>query len=188
MTAINYVRNLAGGRVAAAHGYRACVLQARWPGGLKPRSPLLACACVGLKPPSPLLVKIGVFGAVFGSRGDAGFSGALFGGEQWCCWFHRRHVCVSCARIFSPCSSWYGCEREIVRPAHSKHSNFGVFGLAGRVFLRRRRWRGPVGRVFSRQPPLRRSWMQRGAVHVGGCGGLAALGADCQRVGGVSRF
>ena len=38
----------------AAHWGRVWVLQARRPGGLKPLSPFLACACVGLKPPSPL--------------------------------------------------------------------------------------------------------------------------------------
>ena len=38
----------------AAHWGRVWVLQARRPGGLKPLSPFLACACVRLKPPSPL--------------------------------------------------------------------------------------------------------------------------------------
>ena len=45
----------------AAHARCVWVLQARWPGGLKPRSPLLACACVVLKPPSPLRVGNGRF-------------------------------------------------------------------------------------------------------------------------------
>ena len=53
--------------------------QARWPGGVKPLSPLLvqaepqlkpsppllACACVGLKPPSPLRVRNGRFWCSF---------------------------------------------------------------------------------------------------------------------------
>ena len=38
----------------ASHWGRVWVLQARRPGGLKPLSPFLACACVRLKPPSPL--------------------------------------------------------------------------------------------------------------------------------------
>ena len=60
---------------------------------------------------------MGVFGAFFGRRGDAGFKAPLFGGEQrrcrfqrslvggeqWCCWFQRRHVVSPCARKSSPC-------------------------------------------------------------------------------------
>ena len=28
-----------------------------------------------------------------------------WGGEQWCCWFQRRHVSACCARYLSPCSA-----------------------------------------------------------------------------------
>ena len=63
MTAMNYVRYLAGGDVVAAHARCVWVLQARWPGGLKPPLPLLACICVGLKPPSPLRAMKGHFRA-----------------------------------------------------------------------------------------------------------------------------
>ena len=35
MTVINYVRNVGGGGVVAAHGHRVWVLQARWPGGFE---------------------------------------------------------------------------------------------------------------------------------------------------------
>ena len=40
-------------------------LSTRWPGGLKPLSPLLARACVGLKPPSPLRARNGRFWCSF---------------------------------------------------------------------------------------------------------------------------
>ena len=50
---------------AAAHGHRSLAPQARWPGGLKPLSPLLACVCVGLKLPSPLRVRNGCFWCSF---------------------------------------------------------------------------------------------------------------------------
>ena len=52
---------------------------ARWCGCLKPASPLLVSACVGLKPPSPLRVRIGCFGAFFGCIGVVGFNGCCSG-------------------------------------------------------------------------------------------------------------
>ena len=42
---------------AAARGRRSLALSTRWPGCLKPSSPLLAGTRVGLKPPSPLRVR-----------------------------------------------------------------------------------------------------------------------------------
>ena len=53
-------------------------------------------------------------------------------------------------------------------------------------FSRKSHWRGRAGRVFSRQPVLRRSWMQRGALQAGCGGGFAALEAWPRRVVGVS--
>ena len=50
---------------AAAHGHRRLALSARWAACLKPLSPLLAGACVGLKPPSPLRVRNGRFWCSF---------------------------------------------------------------------------------------------------------------------------
>ena len=41
-------------RFTSSHGYRVWALSTRWPGCLKPPSPLLVCACGGLKLPSPL--------------------------------------------------------------------------------------------------------------------------------------
>ena len=62
-----------GGVVAAqgsqpgptARGCRSQAMSARWTGGLKPLSPLLACVCAGLKPPSPLRVRNGRFWCIF---------------------------------------------------------------------------------------------------------------------------
>ena len=51
--------DFSGGRLERHHGHRSQALLARWPGCLKPPSPLLACACVGLKPRSPLRVRNG---------------------------------------------------------------------------------------------------------------------------------
>ena len=50
-------------------GRRSRALSTRWPGGLKPRPPLLACACVGLKPRSPLRVRNGrLWGSLWTQR------------------------------------------------------------------------------------------------------------------------
>ena len=87
MTRINYVRNLAGGGVVAAHGRRVWGLQARWPGGLKPSS--------------PSRVRNGRFWCIFRAQRCRWFQRCRVGGEQWCCWFYRRHVSACCARNLS---------------------------------------------------------------------------------------
>ena len=155
-------------------GHRSRDLLARWAGCLKPRSPLRLLAEPRLKPPSPLRARNGCFWCSFWAQRRCRFQGSPVGGEQWCCWFQRRRVVVPCARKSSPCSAWCGCEREKVRPARSKWPKIGVFWHAGRVFSRKRGWSGRAGRVFSRQPTLRRSWMQRRAPPAG-CGGGFAL-------------
>ena len=115
---------------------------------------------------------MGVFGAVFGRRGDAGFSGPLLGARSGVVGFNVATL----SRIL----------REKVRPARSKHPKIGVFSLAGRVFSRKRRWRGRAGRVFSRQSALRPGFVDD-VAHEAGCGGgFAALEADWRRVDGVS--
>ena len=123
---------------------------ARWPGGLKPPSPLLTCACVGLKPPSPLWRKMGVFGAFFGRRGVVGFSGALFGVSSGVVGFIVAMFLRAAREKVRPARPDGGCEREKVRPAHEKWPKIGVFWRAGRSFSRKCRWRPAAGRVFSR--------------------------------------
>ena len=119
------------GHYSAAHWGRVWVLQARRPGGLKPlspflacacvrlkpASPLLACACVGLKPPSPLRapaeprlkpssplrVRNGCFWRVFRAQRCRRFQRSLVGGEQWCCWFQRRHVVAPIGPVHRSC-------------------------------------------------------------------------------------
>ena len=118
---------------------------------------------------------MGVFGAVFGCSGDAGFSGALLGVCSGVVGFNV--AMVSCL------------VRDNVRPARSKWPHFSVFALAGRVSSRRCRWRGCAGRASSRQLALRWSWMRCGALQ-GGCGwGFCAmrspLAACRRRVGGL---
>ena len=94
----------------------AAAMPTRWPGGLKPRSPLLACTCVGLKPPSPLRAgevgrlkppsplragevgqlkpasplraRNGCFSCVVCMQRCCGFQWLLFVGELWRWRFH----------------------------------------------------------------------------------------------------
>ena len=47
--------------LATTYGRRSLVLSTRWPGGLKPLSPLRAGEVGQLKPPSPLRVRKGCF-------------------------------------------------------------------------------------------------------------------------------
>ena len=79
---------------------------------------------------------MGVFGAFFGCRGDVGFNVAMLSRLV------REKV--------RPAWSDGGREREIVRPAYEKWVKIGVLWRAGRVFSRKRGWRGCARRVFSR--------------------------------------
>ena len=90
------------------------------------------------------------------------------------------------ARKSSPCSVWCGCEREKVRPVCSNWPKFSVFALAGRVFSRKSRWRGGVGRTFSRRPMLRPGlvaiWRTSGWWRWGFCTTRSLLAACRRRV------
>ena len=92
---------------------------------------------------------MGVFGAVFGRRGDAGFSGPLLEASSGVVGFNVATL----SRLV----------REKVRPARSQWLKIGVF------------WR--AGRVFSRQSALRPG-LVGDVAHEAGCGGgFAALEA-----------
>ena len=115
---------------------------------------------------------MGVFGAVFGCRGDGGFNG--------CCSGTRSGV------VGFKVATLSRLVREKVPPARSKHPKIGVFTLAGRTFSRKCQWRGCAGRVFSRQSALRPG-LVGDVAHEAGCGGgFAALEAGWRRVAGVS--
>ena len=113
---------------------------------------------------------MGVFGAVFGCRGDGGFNGRCLGASSGDGGFNA--AILSCLL------------REKVRPARSKHPKIGVFTLAGRTFSRKCQWRGCAGRVFSRKCHWRggagRVFSRQSALcpglvgdvaHEAGCGG-----------------
>ena len=157
---------------------------------------------------------MGVFGAFFACIGVTGFNGCCSrasigdGGFTLVCISGCRGVVgftvtTSVRPVrekVRPAWSGGGCEREIVRPARSKHPKIGVFALAGRTISRVGRWRGRAGRSFSRLParhchrpqpatatgPMARPCGASGTLHIGNGGGFAALGAGCRRVAGVS--
>ena len=107
---------------------------------------------------------MGVFGAVFGRRGDVGFSSPLLGASSGVVGFNVamflspvREICRPASpappavrEICRPASPAPPAVREIVRPAHEKWLKMGVLWRAGRTSSRKCRWRGCVGRVFSR--------------------------------------
>ena len=77
---------------------------------------------------------MGVFGAVLGCRGDAGFSGSLLGASSGGVGFNVAALSRLVRDILRPAWSDGGRERDKVRPARSKWPKFGVFALVGRVF------------------------------------------------------
>ena len=77
---------------------------------------------------------MGVFGAVFGRRGDAGFSGPLLGLSRGDAGFNVALLSRLVREKVRPVWPDGGREREKVRPARSKHPKVGVLWRAGRVF------------------------------------------------------
>ena len=94
---------------------------------------------------------MGVFGAVFGRRGDAGFSGPLLGLSRGDAGFNVALLSRLVREKVRPAWPDGGREREKVRPARSKHPKIGVLWRAGRVFSRKLVWRGFGGRTYSRR-------------------------------------
>ena len=88
------------------------------------------------------------------AAGLSGPSGALHPSGAWSLMGRALEGLRLHARKSSPCVAVRWWKREKVRPARSQHPKFGVFARAGRVFSRKSRRRGGVGRIFSRQPVL----------------------------------
>ena len=97
------MRDLAGGGVVVSCGCRVWVPQARWPGGLKPLSSLLAGSCVEVKPPSPLRALKGHFCAISTLQRCWRFQWGAQRGLQRCCRFQSCPVIACYARKSSPC-------------------------------------------------------------------------------------
>ena len=91
---------------------------------------------------------MGVFGAFFGCRGDAGFKASLLGASSGVVGFNVATLLRLVREKVRPAWPDGGREREKVRPARAKHPKIGVFALAGRVFSRQSALRpGLVGDV-----------------------------------------
>ena len=93
---------------------------------------------------------MGVFGVVFGCIGDGGFTLVCISGCRGVVGFNVATSQLPVREKVRPAWSDGGCEREKVRPACEKWPKIGGLWRAGRVFSRKRGWRGGVGRVFSR--------------------------------------
>ena len=70
---------------------------------------------------------MGVFGAFFGCRGDAGFKSPLLGASSGVLGFNVAMLLRLVREKVRPAWSDGGRERKKVRPAHSKHPKIGVF-------------------------------------------------------------
>ena len=211
MTAINYVRSLAGGVEGAAHG---CRSQARsrvaqpGPVGEVVRwcETVIAFAC---------LCRCGIETAV------------AFAGEKWAflvqllgvevmpvsavpCWGRAVLLlvsmspcfCVLCAKFFALLGLGVGASAKkfALHAQNGRKTQF--FGLLGEFFRGSAAGGAVLGELFRGGPQEAPCWVgffarpgaaprscrRRGAVHVGGGGGFAALDASCRRVAGVSRF
>ena len=92
---------------------------------------------------------MGVFGAVFGCRGDGGFNG--------CCSGTRSGV------VGFKVATLSRLVREKVPPARSKHPKIGVFTLAGRTFRGNAAEGAVLGDFFAPIGPAPRSCRRRGA-------------------------
>ena len=91
---------------------------------------------------------MGVFGAFFGCRGDAGFKGPWLGVSSGVVGFNVAMLSRLVREKVRPAWSDGGCEREKVRPARSKHPKIGVFTFAGRVFRGRAAGGAVLGEFF----------------------------------------
>ena len=96
----------------------------------------------------PLVSTVAVRGA---SGGDGGFTLACISGGRGVIGFNVATSPRPVRDVCRPARPGVGCVREKVRPASPKWAKNAVFRRAGRVFSRKRRWRGRVGRVFSRR-------------------------------------
>ena len=79
---------------------------------------------------------MGVFGAVFGRRGDAGFKAPLLGVSSGVVGFNVAMLSRLVREKVLPAWPDGGREREKVRPVRSQWLKIGVFWRAGRVFSR----------------------------------------------------
>ena len=91
---------------------------------------------------------MGVFGAFFGCRGDAGFKASLLGASSGVGGFSVAMLSRLVREKVRPARPDGGREREKVRPAHEKCPKTGVLWRAGRTLSRR----GTGGRTLLLAP------------------------------------
>ena len=131
---------------------------------------------------------MGVFGAVFGCRGDAGFRGPLLGASSGVVGFNVATLSRLVREKLRPA-------RPDVRASAKKFAlrahngpKLAFSGVLGEFFCGRAAGGAVLGEFFSRQPPLCRSWMQRRALQAGCRWGFCTIRsslAACRRRVGV---
>ena len=156
------MRDLAGGGVVVSCGCRVWVPQARWPGGLKPLSPLLAGSCVEVKPPSPLRALKGHFCAI--------------STLQRCCRFQSCPVIACYARKSSPCFLRSHCGARKSSPSVLKMAQNRRFMACWAKFFAELLRNGPCRANFFAEVPLQ-ALMVSVRMRVGSpCGRLSSAG------------
>ena len=115
---------------------------------------------------------MGVFGAFFGCRGDAGFKASLLGVSSGVGGFNVAMLLRLVREKFAL--------RGLMVGVSAKKFALHAQNTQNSAFLRL------LGEFFSCQPVLRLSWMQRGALQAGCGGGFALHEALLRRVVGVS--
>ena len=98
---------------------------------LKPPSPLLVRACVGLKPPPPLRARNERFWCSFRVQRCRWFQWLLFGGEHWCCGFQSPASECTVRDFFRPARPRVRANAKKFAqhaPKSHKSASYGVLG------------------------------------------------------------
>ena len=118
---------------------------------------------------------MGVFGAFFGCRGDAGFKVSLWGASSGVGGFNVATLSRLVREKLRPA-------RPDVRASAKKFAlrthngpKLAFSGVLGEFFRGRAAGGAVLGEFFSRQPPLCRSWMQRRALQAGCRWGICSI-------------
>ena len=123
-----------------------------------------------LKPPSPLRARNRRFGAVFGRRGAAGFSGALLGSSSGVVGFIVAMFVRAVREIFRPARPGVGTSAKKFAQRRKNGPKWAFYGLQGEFFSGRAAGSPVLGEFFretrrcdqvlsaARHPPYRWRW------------------------------
>ena len=112
---------------------------------------------------------MGVFGAVFGCRGDAGFNGCCSGARSGVVGFKVATLCSSCAKKFALLGLIVGVSAKKFACALTMAQNWRFYACWASFFAEMP-LKGPCWAIFSRQSALRPG-LVGDVAHEAGCGG-----------------